>query len=178
MKKVIIWSAIIIALGAIASLVMKFRTRAEVASNFSVTVEDGVKPPAQKGEKAPQFEGITIDGQKFKFEPAIKEKTLVVFWASWCAPCAEETPALIDLSKRHPDWEVVAVSNDSTEREIRDFIKIFPNLMQPNIAIVWDLEHRISSRYGITGLPESFIIDRQGQLLQKFVGPVNWKLVP
>jgi thiol-disulfide isomerase/thioredoxin len=159
-----------------ASLYFKFSHRAAEDSNFSAHVEEGVAAPAKPGQTAPRFDGETIDGHKFSFAPTVGEKSLVVFWASWCPPCAEETPALAELAGRHPDWQIVAVSADSSEREIRDFLKIFPTLaQQKNVSIVWDLEKKIAGRYGITGLPESFLIDHQGALIQKFVGPVDWK---
>ncbi len=174
-RKIIFAVLLILFVAGAATLFLKFKKRASESSNFSVRVEDGLPPPSLPGQRAPSFEAITMAGQNYKYNPTQNERTLVVFWASWCPPCAEETPALIDFSKRHSNWQIVAVSNDSTEREIRDFFKIFPNLSQPNIAIVWDLERRVSNAYGVTGLPESFMIDQKGLLIQKFIGPVDWK---
>jgi thiol-disulfide isomerase/thioredoxin len=173
--RILVACGVLVAVVGASALYLKFSKRAEEASNFATHVEDGVPAPAKPGQRAPIFDGQTIEGHKFKFAPASAEKNLIVFWASWCAPCAEETPALAELAQRHPDWQVVAVSADSTEREIRDFLKIFPTIQRKNVAIVWDLEKKIADRYGITGLPESFIIDRQGALIQKFIGPVDWK---
>jgi len=157
-------------------LALKFSRRAAETSNFATHVEDDVPPPKTPGERAPLFDGQTMDGHKFFFKPDLGERNIVVFWASWCAPCAEETPALAALAQRHPTWQIVAVSADSTEREIRDFLKIFPALqLQKNVAIVWDLEKKIANRYGITGLPESFLVGHDGKLEQKFIGAVDWK---
>jgi thiol-disulfide isomerase/thioredoxin len=174
-RQILITVVSLAALAGAAALTWHFTKRASVASNFAVQVQGGVTPPKNPGEKIPQFQGITLSGQNFKLNPAATERTLIVFWASWCPPCAEETPALIDLAKRHTNWNIVAVSNDSTEREIRDFFKIFPNLSQPNISVVWDLERQIANAYGVTGLPESFLVDQKGLLLQKFIGPVDWR---
>lgn len=130
--------------------------------------------PRKPGDLVQTFTGKTIDGMAYNFSPHDASKTLIVFWASWCPPCAQETPSLIALARRHADWRIIAISNDSTLREIREFLKIFPQLRQNNIALIWDPTRELALLFGINALPESFLLDPTGRLETKFVGPVDW----
>ena len=94
------------------------------------------------------------------------------FWATWCAPCIEEMPSLIDMAQRVKDKgvTVVGVSIDVDGGAYHNFIKQHG----VDFLTVRDPDQKSSSLYGTTGWPETFIIDRQGVLRRKFVGPVNW----
>jgi len=94
------------------------------------------------------------------------------FWATWCAPCTEEMPSLIDMAQRVKDKgvTVVGVSIDVDGGAYHNFIKQHG----VDFLTVRDPDQKSSSLYGTTGWPETFIIDRQGVLRRKFVGPVNW----
>ena len=135
---------------------------------------DLLPAPKEKGQRVPLFSGRTIDGNRFHFNPAQSDHNLLVFWASWCAPCAQETPSLVALAKRNSDWQITEISNDSDQKELLNFLKIFPGLRAPNISLVWDMDEEIAGQFGLSGLPESFLVDRQGLLIQKFVGTVDW----
>ncbi|OFZ18377.1 MAG: hypothetical protein A2Z20_03955 [Bdellovibrionales bacterium RBG_16_40_8] len=130
--------------------------------------------PKRAGQVVPGFNGKTIDGEDYIFSSKKSEKTLVIFWASWCAPCAEETPSLIEMAKRNSKWQIIAISNDTSRKEILDFLKIFPQMRQENIILLWDAGREIAGRYGVEGIPESFLIDNKGQLIKKFIGSVDW----
>ncbi len=94
------------------------------------------------------------------------------FWATWCPPCVEELPSMIDMQNRLRSKGVVVlavridVDNDAYHRFIKQ--------RNVNFVTVRDPEQKVASMYGTTGWPESYIIDRKGVLRRKFVGPVNW----
>ena len=94
------------------------------------------------------------------------------FWATWCAPCVEEMPSLVEMAQKVKDKgvTVVGVSIDVDGNAYHNFVK------QHGVEFltVRDPDQKSSSLYGTTGWPETFIIDRQGVLRRKFVGPVNW----
>ena len=135
---------------------------------------DFLPAPKEKGQRVPLFSGRTLDGHRFHFIPTQSDHNLLIFWASWCAPCAQETPSLVAMAKRNSDWKITAISNDSDQKEVLNFLKIFPGLRAPNISLIWDSDEEIANQFGLTGLPESFLVDRNGLLIQKFVGTVDW----
>jgi peroxiredoxin len=94
------------------------------------------------------------------------------FWATWCPPCIEELPSLMDMQERlrAKGVVVVGVSIDVDNDAYHRFIK----QRNVNFLTVRDPEQKVASMYGTSGWPESYIIDRQGVLRRKVVGPINW----
>jgi thiol-disulfide isomerase/thioredoxin len=104
---------------------------------------------------------------------ALRGKTVLVnFWATWCPPCREEMPSLSRLAQSFDPqtFEVVAVSVDDGWAPIDNF------LATPKTAyrVAWDEGGTVSRTYGTTRFPESYLVDREGKLRLKFVGPRNW----
>jgi len=100
------------------------------------------------------------------------EVVLVNFWATWCPPCVEELPSLMTLQERMKGrgLVVVGVSIDVDGDAYHRFL----TLHNINFVTVRDPEQKVASMYGTSGWPETYIIDRQGVLRRKFVGPVDW----
>ncbi len=94
------------------------------------------------------------------------------FWATWCPPCIEETPSLVRMQARLKDKGVVvlAVSIDADDAEYHKFLKEY----NVNMVTVRDEAKKASSLYGTFGWPESYVIDRNGLIRRKFIGPVDW----
>ena len=94
------------------------------------------------------------------------------FWATWCPPCVEETPSLVQMQDRLKDKgvTVVAVSVDADESAYRRFIKDH----KMNLLTVRDADQKSNSLYGTSMFPETFVIDRQGVVRRKFIGAVDW----
>lgn len=97
---------------------------------------------------------------------------LVNFWASWCEPCREEEPSLQALAASLPrgSFEVVAVSVDDAWAPVDRFF----GGKTPAYAVALDRGAAVSQRYGTRQFPESYLLDREGRLKLKFVGPRNW----
>jgi len=96
---------------------------------------------------------------------------LLNFWATWCAPCVQEVPSLVQLqSQMGSKVTVFAVSMDQDEAAYRAFtLKRMAGLLT-----VRDPDHKSSAMYGTFAYPESFLIDKDGKIQRKFVGPVEW----
>jgi cytochrome c biogenesis protein CcmG, thiol:disulfide interchange protein DsbE len=94
------------------------------------------------------------------------------FWATWCPPCVEELPSLIQMQDRMKEKgvTVLAVSIDVDADVYGRFIRE----RGLNLLTVRDPRQETSALYGTFGWPESYIIDRHGVLRRKLVGPVNW----
>jgi cytochrome c biogenesis protein CcmG, thiol:disulfide interchange protein DsbE len=127
--------------------------------------------PTRIGNPAPDFV-VQDSDRKVALHDFKGQVVLVNFWASWCGPCVEETPSLETMSRRLKDKgvTVLGVSIDVDQGAYKNF------LQQHNVTFttVRDPDQKSSSLYGTTGWPETFIVDRQGVLRRKFVGPVDW----
>ena len=94
------------------------------------------------------------------------------FWATWCPPCVEEMPSLVEMQRRMKakGVTVVAVSIDVDENAYKLFLKQHG----VDLLTVRDPKQKVPVLYGTTGWPETFIIDRKGVMRRKFIGAVDW----
>jgi DsbE subfamily thiol:disulfide oxidoreductase len=123
------------------------------------------------GQPAKEFTLGLLDGSSLTLSEMRGELVLINFWASWCPPCEDEMPALQAISEefRAQGVTVVGVAYDDTETDAREMISRF-GLTYP---VGLDAGDRISSDYGITGVPETFVVDRNGQVAYVHIGPVT-----
>jgi peroxiredoxin len=94
------------------------------------------------------------------------------FWATWCPPCMQELPSMMEMQNqlRSRGVVVLGVSIDVDGDAYHRFLK----QRGVNFVTVRDPEQKVAGMYGTSGWPESYIIDRQGVLRRKVVGPINW----
>ncbi len=139
------------------------------------------RPPEQftlidKMEKVgvPDFSLVRLDGSEFRLKNLSGKLVILNFWASWCNPCVEEFPSLIKLvEKFNGELQLVAVSADEDKKDMDAFLKAF-GLPKPNVEILWDKEKKTSPKYGVSKIPESFLISRDQKLIRKVVGIEDW----
>ncbi len=125
------------------------------------------------GSRAPDFTLNDVLGNKVSLSSFRGRVTILNFWATWCGPCKAEMPSLnnLYLEFRNRGLAVVAVSIDTTEKPVLSYISqtkpAFPILMDKNKEVYFD-------DYAGMGLPETFIIDRKGMLIEKIMGEQEW----
>jgi cytochrome c biogenesis protein CcmG/thiol:disulfide interchange protein DsbE len=90
-------------------------------------------------------------------------------WASWCAPCRDEHPLLVDVARRR-QVTLVGLNYKDDRRNAQEWLR---RLGDPYTATVVDADGRASIDYGVYGVPESFVIDRDGIVRLKHVGPLT-----
>lgn len=119
--------------------------------------------PPLDGGAAPQFEITTFDGQTLRLEDLRGKPIVLNFWASWCGPCRDEAPALQAMWEKYKEQGLIVIGVDyvDTEAEAKRYLQEF-GVTYPSGA---DLGTAISSRYKITGVPETYFITREGTLL-------------
>jgi cytochrome c biogenesis protein CcmG, thiol:disulfide interchange protein DsbE len=130
----------------------------------------GAHPP-RIGSPAPDF--TVQDSDRSITLSQFRGKVVVLnFWATWCPPCIQETPAMVEMQRRMKDKGVVvlAVSIDADEAAYHKFLKDY----NVNMVTVRDEARKASNLYGTFGWPESYIIDRNGVIRRKFIGAVEW----
>jgi cytochrome c biogenesis protein CcmG/thiol:disulfide interchange protein DsbE len=125
--------------------------------------------PGNIGKAAPQFtigDGVqSVDLNKLRGQVVVLN-----LWASWCAPCIEELPSLLEMQQRMPEIKVVAISLDQDDDVYRRFL----TKHNVHLVTVRDPDGRINALYGTAQIPETYVIDRQGVLRRKFVSAQNW----
>ena len=130
---------------------------------------------AMESQGLPGFELRGLDGSTLKLADFKGKAVIVSFWASWCGPCLEEFPSMLELvEKTNGKVQLIAVSQDSSLEDIKVFLKAFPNSSKPNIHILWDEDHSVGRLYDADRLPESFVANKEHKLVRKISGSINW----
>lgn len=126
--------------------------------------------PVLVGQNAPDFTLTTFDGQQINTQDLAGKVIVVNFWASWCKPCEQEAAELEAAWRAFaPGGQVAFLGVDyvDTEPEAMGYLEKF-DITYPNGP---DLRTRISQAYRIRGVPETYIIDREGKLAHVQIGP-------
>jgi peroxiredoxin len=130
----------------------------------------GSRPP-RIGNTAPDFT-VKDSERTVKLSDYRGQVVVLNFWASWCPPCIQETPSLVQMQARLKDKGVVvlAVSEDADEAAYHRFLERFNS----NLVSVRDPSAKTKGLYGTVLIPETYIIDRKGVVRRKFVSAVDW----
>ncbi len=134
---------------------------------------------------APPVLGFTVEGKPFTLAEARGQVVFVNFWATWCPPCREEMPSMLqlgrDLAARHPGkFRMVAVSVDDGWPEVMQF---FAGRLPGGIDVVRDPDQAVTREYYCLArgscpdsfkFPETYVVDPSGKLVSYVVGPRDW----
>ena len=151
-------------LGALAAVERKLG-HAEEADKLAAEAKTAWMEKIRSGfktEPAKDFEVSTLDGRKLRLSDLKGKTVLVSFWATWCEPCREEMPLLVELYKKYKDrgLEIVAVSSDLPE----DRSKVVEFAKQYNLAFPVALDSGAVQTYGVNAYPTAYFIDQQGRV--------------
>jgi len=123
--------------------------------------------------QAPEFVLPDLTGKTVSLTALRGKPVLINFWATWCEPCREEMPALEELSKRAVGrYAVLGVSLDEDAAAVRAFAKAHKLTFPLMLA-----DRKTSSGYAVRGLPATFLIDAEGRIARRWVGPLDFKAV-
>jgi len=131
---------------------------------------------AAEKEKAPDFVLTDLEGKKVELSSLKGKVVLLNFWATWCPSCRAEMPSLNKLYEglRSQGFEVVGISTDGSADEVKEYVK------QKGLSfrIVMDDKREVSRKYRVFSLPTSFLIDKKGNVVEKFFGDYEWNDAP
>ena len=127
--------------------------------------------PLRIGSTAPEFTVHDSD-RSVKLSDFRGQVVVLNFWATWCPPCVEEMPSLVEMQRRMKakGITVLAVSVDVDQSAYLQFLKEH----NVNLLTVRDPDQKSNSLYGTSKFPETYIIDRNGVMRRKFIGAVDW----
>jgi len=138
--------------------------------------------PLVPGTLAPDFEVANLAGEVVSLEEHRGKVVLVNIWATWCPPCREEMPSMERLYQdlQGTDFEILAVSVDAPTgtvgpdgRQGGDVVD-FTEEMGLTFPILHDQTGMLQYTYQTTGLPESFLLDRNGVIYKRVAGGTSW----
>ena len=130
--------------------------------------------PLTVGMAAPDFALPDMAGKNQKLSDYRGKVVFLNFWATWCKPCKEEMPSMQALwdNLKKEDFIMLSISMDrvTTKKDIPPFVEN----MKLTFPILTDSWGQTDSRYKLMGVPETYIIDQNGVLREKVIGPRDW----
>ncbi len=147
-------------------------TLALLALLAAVGCGERAAPPIEPGRPAPEFVLPRLGGGEIALRELRGKVVLVNFWATWCAPCEQEMPAMQRLwEKLAPrGFDLVAISEDDGPAPVEEFRA----RLGLGFPIALDSGHAVAGRYQSFRYPESFLVDREGVLVARYIGERDW----
>ncbi len=158
--------ATLVALIVVIGLVMRGGTERSGLGIISIGRATDVRP-----RPAPDFVLTSFDGQRIQLSDYRGQIVVLNFWATWCPPCRVEAPVLQRAAERLESAGVTILGIDVWDDQAAAIE--FLNEMGVTYLNAEDSTRLIPVEFGVTGLPETFVIDRQGVLVRRWVGPLT-----
>jgi peroxiredoxin len=160
------WVGAALAVAAIVVLLLaRVRQRREAAS---------VADTVATGKLASDFALKDLDGHSVSLVSLRGKVVFLNFWATWCAPCLTEMPSMEKLYSAfadRSDFVILAVSQDAKGATV---VQPFVRKHGYHFEVLLDPQSKVAESYDVTGVPETFIIDRQGRIVAHHLGAFDW----
>ena len=126
-------------------------------------------PDAMLNKAAPSFSLTDLDGNQVDLNDFEGQPVVINFWSTWCVPCKQEHPVLLEAAKLYPEVNFLGVIYQDKPEPIRNYLKrngtAYPHLIDSRSHLAIDM--------GVTGVPETYFIDRKGIIRHKSTYPVS-----
>ncbi|PFA67389.1 thiol-disulfide oxidoreductase [Bacillus sp. AFS015802] len=156
----------------------KAKEEADQLASESMDLSDA-KQGLTKGDRAPDFTLITLDGENVKLSDYQGKKVILNFWATWCPPCKAEMPHMqnyYETNAKKENVEILAVnltSQDDGKKAVEQFVDGY----ELTFPIPMDEKGDIGDQYRVFTIPTSYMIDTNGLIQHKIVGPMNEEMM-
>ncbi len=156
---------LLLVLGAVVTL-REFSRMTRSSSPVSTTVSTG--------KMASDFTLTDLNGQQISLASLRGKVVFLNFWATWCEPCRVEMPSMERLHKAfagRPDFVMLAISQDAKGKEV-----VLPYIRKHgyDFEVLLDPDGKVAQAYDVSGVPETFIIDRDGRIVAHHLGAFDW----
>lgn len=136
--------------------------------------QDSSEAPVAAGEMAADFKLPNLSGKQVTLSSLRGKVVFLNVWATWCGPCREEMPSmetLYESFKNRSDFVILAVSQD---RRGRVAVQPFVERNHLHFDVLLDPDNVVGDAYNVSGVPETFIIDRTGRIVAHHMGAFDW----
>ncbi|MHB8882936.1 MAG: TlpA family protein disulfide reductase [Thermodesulfovibrionales bacterium] len=127
-----------------------------------------------KLQKAPEFSAKDLNGATVSLSSLKGKVVLINFWATWCPACIAEMPSLNSLNNNRElkakGFEVITVSADESANDVKKFL----TKQRVSLRVLMDGKKSVSRQFKVFSIPTTFLIDRQGNISEKFFGEYDW----
>ena len=128
----------------------------------------------QVGALAPDFTLTDLHGESVSLSQYRGKVVMLNFWATWCPPCRAEMPSIEELYRQMQQKGNFVLLAVNVEDNPEQAIKAFTSKTPLSFPILLDRDQRVSDRYQVSGIPQTYIIDRNGHIAQKVTGGMDW----
>ncbi|MBI4166356.1 MAG: TlpA family protein disulfide reductase [Acidobacteria bacterium] len=144
-----------------------------VGATVFFAIHSRLAAPVRVGGAAPDFTLPKLEGGDVSLKDFRGRVVVLNFWATWCPPCVEEMPSLNSFAEQmgSEGVTVLGVSVDYDAKALRQFVQ----RNDVRFPIARDMAQRVSGQYGTFKFPETYIIDREGNISEKLLGAVDWQ---
>jgi thiol-disulfide isomerase/thioredoxin len=170
-KRALLLFPVLIGIGA-AAYVLALRDDASSSTPRAALLDSADDTGTRKGDVAPDFEVTAPDGETGRLSELHGRPVIINFWATWCASCLTEMPALRDLQDElgSERLEVVAVNAGESSGDVGGFLQ---ELDAPEFRIGMDPTLAVADAYGVRGMPHSVFIDADGVIRAVYIGQLD-----
>ena len=144
---------------------------------YLLSGKDPNKPPsALLNKDVPIFESSSLYNSKdiIKTKDIKNKKTLINFFASWCSPCKIEHPLFFEIRKKYPELYLLGFNHKDPTSDAKKYLEDDGN---PYDFVGVDSDGLIALEFGVFGLPETYLINEDGKIIYKFMGPLTMDIL-
>ena len=144
---------------------------------YLLSGKDPNKPPsALLNKDVPIFESSSLYNAKdiIKTKDIKNKKTLINFFASWCSPCKIEHPLFFEIRKKYPELYLLGFNHKDPTSDAKKYLE---DDGDPYDFVGVDSDGLIALEFGVFGLPETYLINEDGKIIYKFMGPITMDIL-
>ena len=138
--------------------------------------DPSIPPSALIDKDIPEIviEDLLNKDKLIKLSDLVGQNILINFFASWCAPCRVEHPLFFEIKKHNPNLYILGINHKDKEKDAINYLNIDGN---PYDFIGIDNDGLIGLEFGVFGLPETFLINKYGKIIYKYLGPLTEEVI-
>ena len=144
---------------------------------FLLQEKNPTKPPsALLNEELPKFSLVSLFDKTVTLSSldVVNQITLINFFASWCAPCKVEHPLFFKIKKKYLNLFILGIDMQDTNKDAIEFLTTDGN---PYDYVGVDEQGLVGVEFGVIGLPETFVVNKDGKIIYKYLGPLTDKII-
>ena len=140
---------------------------------IAVSAFEFMKRPG-KGDAAPTFVLSSLNGENVSLGDFRGKPVLIHFWATWCGTCQEDFPNFVKFYEQYKSKGLVILSVSEDGNRADTVVKSFINTMKTDLPVLLDKDGSVANSYYSFGVPEDVLIDKNGIIVSRSEGPINW----